>query len=74
MKHAHKDKGGNQEWASQINAAKQCLTNSEQRTTYNQALSQFGIADGHALDQDFNSKVEKKINPLTQTPTLETEP
>ena len=46
IKFAHPDMGGSKEWAEQVNAAKACLLDSDQRAKYNAALAKFGLNDG----------------------------
>ena len=71
MTHAHADKGGSNEWAAQVNAAKQCLLDPKNRQEYNEALERFGLSDGQKLDPDFEETIKKKINPAAPTEDLE---
>ena len=63
MTHAHKDRGGSNEWSAQVNAAKTCLVDVKAREQYNAALDRFGLPDGKQLVPDFTDKIAKKINP-----------
>ena len=71
MTHAHKDKGGSNEWAAQVNAAKQCLMDSKSRQEYNEALERFGLTDGQKLDPNFEESIKNKINPAAPTEDLD---
>ena len=59
MRVAHPDMGGNIEWAAQVNNAKACLKDPEEKKKYDAALIRHFLVDGSMRRATFNFRLDE---------------